>query len=187
MIEINRGIVASVKIAVMRLEYENLSAKKTLVESTELLRTFYCQTKNKGYLSAAVTRIQAYLELGFCYEDNQELFDAVLHEAGTSRQLQFPKRCYCSERVPLTRSQVRQLLGRWTGSRYSTMKIQDAVDDIINKVSAEKLGKYEYHSNANPSGGGHDMVYELYIEKDDSYLYNVQTNRYYTFSKKQDE
>jgi len=181
--EMKRKDIEVVKVAVRGLENQDISVQHTLERSIEYLKERYDDQGDPGYLIAAVIRMEAYLELGFCYEDGGKLFDDILECLGTCRKEQFPKPFYYTEKIPLTRSQVKRLLGRWNGSRYHTMTVQEVVDDIIQKVSEKQIGKYEYHSNANPNppAGSHDLVYVLVVEKDSSYLYNVQNNRYYTF------
>lgn len=185
MIEVKPEEVEGVKVAVRGLESRGISVKRTIIKSIDYMEEQYQISGNSEYLRAAVSRIQAYLELGFCYEDNREMSDKILMELGTNRQEQFPKRSYSARRVPLVRSQVRLLLGRWSNSAYCTMKVDQVVDDIICKVSKQQMGKYEYHSNNNPKAKraaySSDRVFELYVEEEGSFLKDVQTNRYYTF------
>ncbi|MBQ4564588.1 MAG: hypothetical protein IJA58_08905 [Lachnospiraceae bacterium] len=138
----------------------------------------YEQNGEKGYLHTAVARIQAYLELGFCYEQERELIDNILSELGTSREEQFPQRFYRTEPIPLTKPRIRRLIKPWSSSKYHTMSIELVPDDIIGKVMRKELGVYEYHSNANPSGG-FDRMYILYVDPDNSYIFNMQTGKYY--------
>jgi len=189
MIRVNQEEVEGVKVAVRGLENRGIAVKNTILNSISYLAEQYTLSKNLEYLIAAVSRIQAYLELGFCYDDNAEINDKILMELGTNRNEQFPKRCYNTERIPLVRSRVRLLLGRWNGSAYSTMKIDQVVDDIICKVREKQTGRYIYHSNDNPkvkhSKYNNDRVFELYVEEDESFLRNVQMNQYYTFEQYQ--
>ena len=185
MIKVKEEEVEGVKMAVRGLESRGIVVKNTILNSISYLAEQYMITGNLEYLMAAVSRIQAYLELGFCYEDNAEINDRILMELGTNRSEQFPRRVYNAERIPPVRGRVRLLLGRWTGSAYSTMKVDEIVDDIIRKVSTKEIGRYEYHSNANPnikqSGYRNDRIFELYVEEEESFLRDVQTNHYYTF------
>lgn len=185
MVKVEREDVEGVKVAIRGLESRGISVKNTVIKSIAYLEEQYAVSGDREYLLAAVPRIQAYLELGFCYEDNAKTSDKILMELGTNREEQFPKRSYSAERVPLVRSKVRLLLGRWSNSAYSTMKVDQIVDDIIIKVSRKQFGRYEYHSNANPkvtrSGYSNDRVFELFVEEEGSFLKDVQANKYYTF------
>ena len=185
MIKVKQEEVESVKVAVRGLESRGISVKNTITKSIYYMEEQYRISGNIEYLMAAVSRMQAYLELGFFYEDNAEINDKILMELGTNRSEQFPKRSYSAERIPLVRSKVRLLLGRWGNSAYSAMKVDQVVDDIICKVSKKQMGKYEYHSNNNPKrkrpGYNNDRVFELYVEEEGSFLKDVQMNRYYIF------
>lgn len=185
MIKVKQEEVEGVKIAVRGLESRGIAVKGTIIRSISYLEEQYTLSQNPEYLIAAVARIQAYLELGFCYEDNGEMSDRILEELGTNRSEQFPRRSYSAQRIPLVRRRVRLLLGRWSSSAYSTMKVDDVVDDIICRVSEKQMGRYEYHSNDNPntkpSRHSNDRIFELYVEENESFLKDVQTNQYYTF------
>ena len=179
MIEIKKEELEIVKLSVRGLESQGISVMKTLVGSIKLLSEYYDSSNQIGYLYAAVTRIQAYLELGFSYETEKELFDRVLNILGTSQKKQFPKRAYAAKEIPLTKSQIRRLIKPWSSSKYHTMPIDEVPDDIIDKVLGKKIGRYEYHSNANPTAAEFDYVYVLFIDEEESYIYNIQKGFYY--------
>lgn len=178
-IEINRQEVEAVKIAVRRVERRNISSLNTLVRSIELLCDSYQQTGMKEYLLAAIDRIQAYLELGFAYEEKAELFNRVLSELGTSKEEQFPKRSYAAKTIKLTHAQIKNAICKWSSSKYHTGKKDDVVEDIIAKVNNRAYGCYEYHSNANPRDMSRDYIYILYVDEDDSYLFSSSRNLYF--------
>lgn len=182
MIEVKREEVEAVKMSVRRLEYQDISAKQTLEKSIVFLMDYYTKWRDSGYLLAALIRLQAYLELGFCYNDNADEFDGLLGKLGTNREIQFPQKYY-AKRVALTRTQVNGLIERWSASPHRTMSRPEMVEDIILKVNLKMIGMYEYHSNANPIGKGVDYVYVLIVDEQESYLYDVRNDRYYTFYK----
>ncbi|MBQ8813547.1 MAG: hypothetical protein IJZ85_03490 [Lachnospiraceae bacterium] len=183
MIEVNKQELECVKLSVRGLEFRGVSVMKTLVRSVEVLCEYYENSGEPGYLYAAVTRIQAYLEIGFSYESEKELFDRVLILLGTSRKEQFPRRTYAAKDILLTRPQIRRLIKPWSSSKYHTMPIDEVPDDIIDKVLGKKIGRYEYHSNANPTAAEFDYVYILFIDEEESYIYNVQKGMYYRLMK----
>ena len=185
MIEVNKQELECVKLSIRGLEFQDISVMKTLANSIGLLCEYYRNSGETGYLYAAVTRIQAYLEMGFTYESERELFDRVLMLLGISKDEQFPKRTYAAKDIPLTRSQIRRLIKPWSCSKYHTMPIDKVPEDIINKVMGQEMGMYEYHSNANPQGADFDYVYILYVDQDDSYIYNVQKSKYYRLVKQE--
>lgn len=181
MIEVKREEVEVVKMSVRRLGHQNISAKQTLEKSIALLVDYYKKWEMLGYLMAALVRLQAYLELGFCYTDNEDLFDALLEALGTCKRIQFPANYNHAKRVALTKAQVDGLIERWSSSPHRTMSRPEMVDDIISRVENKTIGRSEYHSNANPKGKGLDYVYELVVAEDESYLYDVRNDKYYTF------
>lgn len=182
MIEVKREEVEAVKMSVRRLEYQDISAKQTLEKSIVFLMDYYNKWKDSGYLLAALIRLQAYLELGFCYNDNADKFDDLLERLGVNRETQFPQKYY-AKRVALTKSQVNGLIERWSASPHRTMSRPEMVEDIILKVNLKLIGTYEYHSNVNPNGNGVDYAYILIVDKQESYLYDVRNDKYYTFYK----
>ena len=179
MIKINREEVESVKLSIRGIEYQGISAIKTLTRSIHLQYEYYGDTGNDAYLYSALSRIQAYLELGFVYDSEQELFDRILFLLGTSREELFPKRTYAAKEIVLTKPQIRRLIKPWSCSIHHTMPIDKVPDDIMDKVLNKRIGRYEYHSNAHPLGTDFDYVYILFVDQDDSYIYNVQKGIYY--------
>ena len=80
------------------------------------------------------------------------------------------------------RSQVRGMIGRWRPSRDSPMTIGELVDDIIRKVKNHEEGRYIYqYHRTDVTTKGDIEVYELVINKDESYFYDVKKFRFYTF------
>ncbi len=53
---------------------------------------------NTKYLEIATLHIQAYLEMGFAYEDGKELYESVLEKLGTTRELKFPRKFYSAKK-----------------------------------------------------------------------------------------
>lgn len=129
-------------------------------------------------LNTALLMMHVYLNQGFLYEEHRDLFDVLLQKLGTTREQQFS--CLKGMNVvPLTRAQVDHLIVKWSGSIYHTMTRSQVVDDIMEKVKKKMIGKYEYHSNANPKGNSLDYVYILEVTNNDNILYNINLNRIY--------
>ena len=181
MIAIRRDEVEATKLAVNRLDFHNLYPSKTLIRSIEYLLEQNSVSGDKGYLEAGLSRLQAFLELGFCYDDGESVFSELLSRLGTDKKEQFPLRAYNARKIPLTRAQISGVIDRWSPSKYHTMSKTALVEDIFQKASEKQLGVYEYHSNANPKGRAIDRVYILYVEEEASYLYNDSLERYYIF------
>lgn len=180
---VNREEVEAVKLEVKHLEYHNISTKRVLATSIRyLMERSETEESPQEFLLAARARLQAYVEMGFPYEDHTEIFDKLLSRLGTERIFEFPRRAYGTKRIALTRPQVDRLIGRWPGSKYHTMARADVVDDIIDKVTNKREGRYEYHSNANPNTGRRgDEVYILFVDPGESYFYDTARRVYYTF------
>lgn len=176
--EENRTKVEAVKQSMSSLPSRGISIRETMEISTRYLYDLYLAVKNKGYLEVAALQIQAYLELGFAYEDHKEVFDLVLEGLGTDRKTMFPKRFYYAVKVKLNPSQVRSMIGRWPKAKSGTMHIDQVIADIIDKVQNQKYGSYEYENTGSASR------YELVINEKECYFRNIQNNRFYTFDRK---
>ena len=94
-----------------------------------------------------------------------------------------PDSGFGGKQIYLTRPQVRSMIGRWRPTKENPMSIHEVVDDIIAKVSGHQKGRYlyTYHRFA----GSDDEIpdaYELIIEEQGSYFYDVSNFRFYTFA-----
>ena len=106
----------------------------------------------------------------------------ILKKTGKTREDFFPKGYLLGKRIKLTKSQVRGMIGRWRPSRDSPMTIGELVDDIIRKVKNHEEGRYIYqYHRTDVTTKGDIEVYELVINKDESYFYDVKKFRFYTF------
>lgn len=177
-------IINAMKLSFGMVHYRGLSIEETFYRSIkELYRMFEVTTTNK-YLETAVLQIRAYLEMGFIYDKYSELFDNVLKSLGTSRDVSFPKRFYCSSQIRLNKSQVKKMIRKWSTSRNHTMKIDEVVDDIITKVKNNEKGIYHYHSNKEPIDMKDTVsndIYELVIDENGSFFCDIKRQKYYTF------
>lgn len=179
--EMNREEIEATKLAVRRLDIHNLSSKRTLIKCIQMMLDLYIKEKQKNYLYAAIARIQAYLELGFCYDDEAELFDYILELSGTSKIEQFPKRTYKAKRIAATYAQVDIVLKRWYGVRGQSKK--DVINDILDKVKNHLTGSYEYRNSNVSNKTNTEILYVLYVEEEEQLLYDVERDVFYTFEK----
>lgn len=74
-----------------------------------------------------------------------EEFQAVLERMGKEAEEVFPESRYFYRKLKLNKTNVRNLLGKWN-SRLQSMKVEEVVSDIIEKVQEKKEGEYVYHS-----------------------------------------
>lgn len=123
--EENRLYIEAIKLAAGNVQYKNISVKDTMIKAVEQLYRYYEITMDEGYLETAFFHIQAYLEMGFPYEEREEVFDNILKNLGKRRELEFPKKFYCAKKVKLNKTQVRSMLGRWPTSSRQRMKVQE--------------------------------------------------------------
>ena len=171
----NRKYIEAIKLAAGSVQYRNLSVQETIIEAVHELYKYYQYTDNINYLETAILQIQAYLELGFVYDNAESLFNSVLETMGTNREMQFPKRFYVSKQIKLNKSQVRSMIKKWPTSPKQNMKIDEVVEDIINKVKLHEVGIY-YYQSAIP-----DELYELVINEKESFFHDLQRGAFYTF------
>ncbi len=181
-IEINREEVEATKLAVRRMDVHTISSRNVVIKCIRLLLDLYQKDPKEEYVRAAIARLQAYLELGFCYEDERELFDSILEIVGTSKIEQFPRRSYAAKRILATRAQVGGVIKRWNGAGNQTMTKDRLIEDILDKVVNQKTGVYEYHSAANTKKTSKDNVYILFIDEEEQTLYDVERDIFYTFT-----
>lgn len=179
MVDVKREDVEAVKLALKGIMRQNIPVKDTIAGSMNFLYECYQWSKDKRYLMSAFASLQAYMELGFSYEDYQEKFDWLMKELGTCRELQFTPQFYPAAVIPLSRNRIKSVIGPWSASKYHTMPISEVLDDMIGKVKEKKTGKYEYHSNLQEDGKKMDRVFELLIGNEASYLHDVQKDMYY--------
>lgn len=174
-------MVEAIKLAVGTTSYLGLSIHEVFEATVQRLYSYYQETKDKCYIETALLHIQAYMEMGFEYEDKAELFDHILEELGTSRQLEFPKAYYYSKKIKANKTQIRSMIVRWPASKVR-MNINELVQDILDKVNNKKVGIYYYNSNPTPDNGndGDGDLYELVVSEKDIYFHDIKRRKYFT-------
>lgn len=105
--------VEAIILAAGGVQYRSLSVKNTLIEAVEQLYIFYTNSVEKKYLEVAKLFIQAYLEMGFLYQEGEKVFDVILNELGEQREIEYPERNYVERKIKLNKSQVRSMIKRW--------------------------------------------------------------------------
>ena len=174
--------VESIKLGVRNIEDLGLSSKDALEQSVVWLREKYETTGDVRYLDKAVWHIYAYLEMGYPYESGEEEFQAVLDALGEKEEEVFPKRSWGSKKVPLKKMRINRLLGKWNPGLQS-MKIYDAVEDIIEKTRNRQIGEYTYHCGRVIKQDGENTLWEntckLYVRDEEVVFHNVNKGKYY--------
>lgn len=175
--------VEVIKLSLRNIEGLGLSSADVLRQSVDWLREKYETTKDARYLDKAVWHIYAYLGMGYPYENGKEEFQSILDILGEKAEDVFPKRYWTNEKkVPLKKMRIYQLLGRWNPGLQS-MKVADAVDDIIAKSQNREVGEYLYHCGKVIQQDGDKILWEhtfrLYIREDEAVFYDVNNGKYY--------
>ena len=174
--------VEVIKLSVCNIESLGLSIKDVLMQSVVWLREKYEMTGDARYLEKAVWHIYAYLELGYPYENGRAEFQVILDALGEKEEVVFPSRCRGRKRVPLKKMRINQLLGKWNPVLQS-MKISDAVEDIIEKSLNRQLGEYTYHCGKVIKQDGENTLWEntckLYVREEEVVFQNVNKGKYY--------
>lgn len=173
--EENRLYIEAIKLAAGSVQYKNISVKDTMIKAVEQLYRYYEIAMDEGYLETAFFHIQAYLEMGFPYEEREEVFDNILKNLGKRRELEFPKKFYCAKKVKLNKTQVRSMLGRWPTSSRQGTKVQEVVEDIIRKVENREEGVWYYKCEMT------EDMYELVIGEQNMFFHDLRRCIFYTF------
>lgn len=174
--------VEVIKISLYNIESLGLSGKDILKQSVIWLRQKYETTGDTRYLDKAVWHIYAYLEMGYPYESMRAEFQTVLDALGEKEEDVFPERSWGSQKVPLKKMRINQLLGKWN-RRLQSMKISDAVKDIMEKSLNRQIGEYTYHCGKVIRQDGENTLWEntckLYVREDEIVFHNVNKGKYY--------
>lgn len=173
--EETKQYIEAIKMAAGSVQYKNISVNDTFITAVTQLYNYFEDSGNTNYLEAAILHIQAYLEMGFSYDTGKTIFDAVLKELGTTREMEFPKRFYSSKQVKVNKSQIRSMIRKWPASPKQELKIDDVVLDIIDKVTKREKGIFYYRCAVI-----NDM-YELVITDNEMFFHDLTRGVFYTF------
>lgn len=166
--------VEAIKLAAGGVQYRSLSVKNTLIDAVEQLHIFYKNSAEKKYLEVAKLFIQAYLEMGFIYQEGEQLFDTILNELGEQCEMEYPKKNYIERKIKLNKSQVRSMIKRWPASPKQEMKIDEVVNDIISKVKNKEIGISYYKCSVTKD------VYELVINENEMFFHDLKRGLFFT-------
>lgn len=178
----NKVEVKAIILAVYNIESLGLNSSRILLKSIVWLCKQYETTKENLYLEKAMWHIYAYLELGYPYEAGEREFNIVLKYLQLNRADIFSTREWAYKKIALTKANVNRLLGKWN-PYFQSMKINDAVADIIKKVRDKEYGKYIYHCGKAIEEGEENTLWEktfiLYVTKDEAILQDMNKSKYY--------
>ncbi len=182
--------IEGIKMAVCNIENRGLNSRDSLLSSISYLRWKYELTGEKEYLFKTISHIYAYLELGFPYERGKQEFLKVTSYLDIDIDYIFPEQKWRNQKILLTKTNIRNLLGRWNPGLHC-MKISDVVEDIIEKVQNRQEGEYLYHSGKILTQEGSETLWEntfkLYIEENEAILQDVNRQKYYELERKEND
>lgn len=136
--------IPGIKYSLYRMEPTLSTTEK--IESIIMLNLHYFDlTCKKEYLQWAVDHIEAYLRLGYKYEELGDLFDKVLKELEISREEIFPDKVYRYIQTNANKAQVNRVLGRWAPVVGGIHK-EEAINDILKHILNKEIGEYNYCS-----------------------------------------
>ena len=178
----NQVEIKAIQLSLGNLENQGISVKEVLLHSIDWLDEKYKATADIRYIYKAIWHIFAYLEFGFLYDDGKDRFCEIVKCVRKKPEEIFADYINKYKIVPLKKSAIRKLLGRWNPKLHS-MKIEDAVNDIIEKVTKKELGKFLYHSGKviveNDKASLWEHTFWLFIKEDEILFYDVNKNIYY--------
>ncbi len=171
----NNLYIEAIKLAAGSVQYKNLSIKNTFIEAVSQLYHYYTYSENIEYLNVAVLHIQAYLEMGFPYEDGKGMFDCILAKLGTSKELKFPTKFYEIKKIRLNKTQIRSVIKKWPASPHQKLKIEDVVTDIIERIEKREIGIFYYRNVVMGD------IYELIVNEKENLFHDLSRGIFYTF------
>ena len=167
------------------LYYKGISVSDTVRTSVTTLIHWYEITQEKKHIELALLQLQAAIRMGECKEPDQQLYKRVFELAGWTAYDQEQFMRANAQKVRLTKTQVRSMIGKWSSSQKNPMTIGQVVDDIMDKVRNKKDGQYYYRYERSTykakGGSGHEDVYKLVVEGEHSCFWNLRQFKCYVF------
>lgn len=163
------------------LHYKGILIKDTVSQSLGNLLGWYRQSGNRKYLEVALLQMQAYANMGFSVDDREPAVREILKLTGKNKENFIPQGIVTGKRIKVTKNQIRNILGRWRSGRNNSMKVNEVADDIFDKLEHHKIGRYIYENHRNTEE--EPDIYELVINEEESYFFDVRTFRFYMFEK----
>lgn len=179
-IEQYRRDIEAIKLSLIGLpDVTGCSVGQVLVESIQYLLNS-SSILGKELLILAVIHIEAYLEMGFLYDEQKELFDSVLEALNLNKNILFPRKFYKATTVKLNRNSIRRMIKKWPKTKDRQYTIEELIDDIMIKVKSRQIGVYYYQST---QGQRKTIVgmYELVVHNDECYFHDILCKKYYVF------
>lgn len=175
--------IKAIQLSLGNLESKGIPVKDVLIQSINWLYEKYKNTADIRYLYKSIWHIFAYLEWGFLYEDEKNRFREIAKCIQKEPEEIFADYIDKHRVIPLKKSAISKLLGRWNPKLHS-MKIEEAVNDIMEKVTQKELGEFLYHSGKviveNDKASLWENTFWLFVKENENLFYDVNKNQYYT-------
>lgn len=153
--------------------------KIQLLSTMESLYTQYLSTKKSSLLTLLKQCMEAYIEAGFFEKDEDNEFHKIWNALFHIRR----ENAYREGKpIKTNKMQIRSVLMKWNPKRHS-MGIQDVINDILEKVESEKVGRYDYWTEYKVRNKFKKFSYILCVDEIGAVLYDEQKKLYYDFVK----
>lgn len=171
-----RPHIEIIKLSINSLLYFDFTLSSIANDVFFILDNLYISTQKNSYLYCGLLYIQALLELGYNSKEHS-FFQKTLDILKIKEDELFFKKIYNAQKIKLNKTQIRSMIRRWSSNKKNPMKINEIVEDIINKISNNDYGVYQYISY-------HDNdtfdVYELIINEADCLFHDIRRKKYFT-------
>lgn len=147
---------------------------------TECYRRHLSTSDPCVFLQTARDYILAYLDLGFSYLEHQELFDQVLSACGYDGN-QIASLHKINTVVKLSKTQLQNILGKWSPSPNNSHTKAQAINEIIGLVTSGEKGIRHYYTAKKD--GSYSTLFYLQITDHDAIFHDVIQNKYYRLVK----
>ena len=134
-------------------------------------------------LSLVEKLVGAWLDAGLSYEKHQGLFDGLLSENQTCRELIFPRARYPSARVNMSRASLRMLLQQAKSGRSYEKNIPILVDEISERLKEGIPGIFPYYSRKRTKESCGELLAVLIIRDSEAYFYIKNQDTYYEINR----
>lgn len=166
--------VAIIKLAYSNLYMEKISIKETLIQVISFYYDYYGITNDLRFKQLILDHVQAYLELGFPYEETSQFCDEILNDLlGKEKDIFIRLHSFHKKKVNLSKEQISNILGSWKKAKSNSGKKTEIIDDIYYKIKNHICGVYEYHTNLSGQGPI-DRCTVLVISDEECYLKNPE-------------
>ncbi len=165
------------------LPYFQISVQKTFAFSIRKLLWLYRESQEDAFLKAAIIEVYSFLEMGYTYDTEKELFDEVVQEAGITREHIIPK--YIAGALPcaeVKRADIEKIIKAWPVGKQRKYSKDELLEVLYRKIKDKEEGTYLFSNNEESPSYSKREVYQLVITKKECYIHDAKRDVYYQFS-----